>query len=474
MNKNIVALLGATAMVPAVHAVKKMNIVSIVVDDLGWNDVAFMGSKYHETPNIDKLASQGMSFSNGYASCAVSSPTRASLMTGQYPARIGITDWIHHRPIKNNKNPENTYKQGALELPANYEFLDWNHETIAEVLKKAGYTTGHVGKWHLGPLAGEKKHPDFKGSSPLEHGFDINKGGYGAGQPPRYFEDYRIPTMPKDADGNNGDYLTDREAEECEAFLEANKDKPFFLNMWHYAVHMPLQAKKEHIDYFKKKGPVGGDKRKNATYAAMVKSVDDAVGRVMKKLKELGLEKNTVILFTSDNGGHCLFNISDLTPLRKGKGFPYEGGIRIPYIIKWPGVTKPGSKSDTPIISNDIYPTFCAVADVSVPEKQKVDGKNLLPILKGEKVNWSRRPLFWHFPHFWAGKMVKPYSIVRDGDWKLIHFWLDSRNELYNLKNDLSETTNLAAKMPEKVKQLRRKMDKWFSSVGAKLPKKVK
>ncbi len=469
-------LLTTALAIPAIVNAEKMNIISIVVDDLGWNDVAFMGSKYHETPNIDKLAKSGMHFTNGYATCAVCSPTRASLITGQYPSRIGITDWIHHAPIKNGKNPEGhrRLKKTNLELPINYEFLPFEAITIAEVLKEAGYATAHIGKWHLGPMKNERKNPGFKGSLPTDHGFDINLGGSGAGQPPSYFEDYRLPTLPADANGNTGDYLTDREAEECEKFLEANKDKPFFLNMWHHTVHTPLQAKKEYTDYFKKKGQVAGDKRKNAKYAAMVKSVDDAVGRIVAKVKALGIEDKTVIVFTSDNGGHVLWNISDLTPLRKGKGFPYEGGIRVPYIIKWPGVTKAGSVSSVKINSNDLYPTFCAAANCQPPKDYKIDGKNLKPILAGKSTKWQNRALYWHFPHTWAGGLVKPYSTINDKDWKLIYHWIEDKVELYNLNNDLSETKDLAKSQPEKAIELKSKLMKWLKTSGAKIPNRLK
>jgi len=444
---------------------EKLNFVLILIDDLGWMDTGCYGSKFYETPNIDRLAAEGMRFTNGYAACAVCSPTRAAVMTGRYPVRTGVTDWIHFRDFTgsrtnlNQKNPTEYVgdKNNKLLCPPNPFWMELNEITIAEVLKPTGYTTCHIGKWHLGPDA---CYPD-------KQGFDYNIAGCDFGQPPSYFDPYfrdgqgHIPTLPP---RRKGEYLTDREADEAVEFIRRHKDKPFFLYMAHYAVHTPTQAKEELTEKYRKK-PLYG--QKNPTYAAMIESVDNAVGKIISVLDELDLAKRTVIFFTSDNGG--LSDVTNNAPLRAGKGYPYEGGIREPLIIRWPKVIKPGTVSHEPITSIDYFPTICELADVPLPRDRAIDGVSLVEHLKSNGTKpLSRDAIFWHFPHYRGD--VAPYSIIRAGDWKLIKQYEGKTFELFNLKEDLSEQNDLSQKMPEKVKELDVKLSAWLKATGAKLP----
>ncbi|BDD10159.1 N-acetylgalactosamine-6-sulfatase [Fulvitalea axinellae] len=439
----------------------KPNIVFILVDDLGWSDLGFMGSKYYETPNIDRLAKQGKVFTDAYAACAVCSPTRASILTGKYPSRLGITDWIRAKRDggvipANRKQPVgfDTPKGKPLATPKNGMFLPQEEVTMAEQLKSAGYTTAHIGKWHLG---GEEWLPQHQG-------FDINIAGAELGHTRSYFDPYinegkPIPTItPR----KKGEYLTDRESDEAIDFIKKHKNGPFFLNMWHYAVHDPIQAKPEDIEYFKGKTPVG--KQRLPKYASMIRTVDQAVGRIMDTLDELGIADNTMIVFFSDNGGHTAY--TDNSPLRGGKGMPYEGGIREPLVFHWPGTIEPGT-SDIPVSSVDFFPTICEITDVNY---KKTDGTDLSPILFKNK-NIAKRSLLWHFPHYRNYKKVNPYSIIREGDWKMIRYYDGDFAELYNLKDDIGETKNLAESRPDMVKKLQKKLDKMLVKTGSKMPK---
>jgi len=440
------------------------NVIFILVDDLGWTDAGCYGSRYYETPNIDRLASQGVKFTNGYAACAVCSPTRAAVMTGRYPARLGVTDWIHFQDFKGNRtNPNETSpteyvgdKNKKLLCPPNPFWMELDEITIAEALKPAGYVTCHVGKWHLGPDAW---YPD-------RQGFDFNIGGCDFGQPPRYFDPYatkrqgRIPTLePR----KNGEYLTDREADEAVRFIKNHSDRSFFLYMAHYAVHTPIQAKKDLIEKYKAKPPTN---QKDPTYAAMVHSVDQAVGSIMAALDETKIADNTLVIFTSDNGG--LLGPTDNAPLRSGKGYPYEGGIREPTIVRWPAVVGAGWECNVPVTSVDYFPTICEAAGVEPPTDRAIDGESIMPLLT-QTGSLKRDALYWHFPHYRVEDVV-PYSIVRAGDWKLIRRYEGKRFELFNLRNDLSENNELSAEMPEKVRELDAKLTAWLASVGAKLP----
>ncbi len=457
---------GAASDPPAAEAKRKPNIVLILVDDLGWADSGVYGSKYYETPNINRLAADGIRFTDAYAACAVCSPTRAAVMTGRYPTRLGVTDWIRSRfqggeIPEDKKNPTEYVGSNKKKLlcPPNALWMELDEVTIAEALKTAGYTTCHIGKWHLGA---DDWYPD-------KQGFDYNIGGCDFGQPPSYFDPYlnekqgKIPTMkPR----KRGEYLTDREADEAVKFITEHKDKPFFLYMAHYAVHTPIQGKEEVVNKYKAKAVTTG--QKNAVYAAMVESVDNAVGRICGALDKLKLAQDTIVLFTSDNGG--LVPVTDNTPLRSGKGFPYEGGIREPLIVRWPQAIRAGSMSHEPVTSVDYFPTICEAAGVALPEKREIDGVSILGHLKShgsEKLD--RDAIYWHFPHYRGS--VAPYSIIRAGEWKLIKRYEGKQFELFNLSEDLSEKKDLAAKMPEKVKELDGKLVAWLKATGAKMPK---
>ncbi len=438
------------------------NILLINVDDLGWTDLGCFGSRYYETPNIDRLRAEGMKFTNAYAACAVCSPTRAAIMTGRYPARIGITDWVRARfqggHVKNGKNPSGTVTRKGLVLPKNHLFMEHAEVTIAEMLKPLGYVSCHIGKWHLGP---DNWYPDTQG-------FDCNIGGCDLGQPLNYFDPYTarklkngIPTLkPR----KKGEYLTDREADEAARFIRDNRERPFFLHMCHYAVHTPIQAKKDLVARYTAKKKTN---QKNPVYAAMVHSVDEAVGTMMKALDDSGQADNTLVIFTSDNGG--LLGPTHNAPLRAGKGYPYEGGIRIPQIVRWPGKVAAGSACDTPVISVDFLPTIAAAAGAPLPDRD-IDGESLMPLLRGTG-DLQRECIFWHFPHF-RGK-IAPYSIVRCGPWKLLKRYHGTPFELYNLAEDISETTDLADKMPARVKKLNRRLETWLKEVGATVPRKA-
>jgi arylsulfatase A len=440
------------------------NFVIILVDDLGWTDLGCQGSTYYQTPQIDRLASQGMRLTNGYAACAVCSPTRASIQTGRYPARLGVTDWIRARFQGGIIGPDGKNPGGfaggpadRLLCPENALFMELDEITLAEALMPAGYVSCHIGKWHLGQEA----------HFPEKQGYDINIGGCDLGQPPGYFDPYkakqRFYAFPNLPPRKAGEYLTDREADEAVAFLRAHKDGPFLLNLCHYCVHTPLQGKKDVVAKYNARPKTN---QKNAVYAAMVESVDDATGKILAVLDELGIADRTVVIFTSDNGG--LLGSTDNAPLRSGKGFPYEGGIRVPWIVRWPGAVKPGSTSSVPISSIDILPTLLELAGAPLPKDRPVDGVSLAPVLK-QTGKPDRRDLFWHYPHYRFPR--GPYGIVRSGDWKLIKWYQGDEFELYNLADDLGERNDLASSMPEKVKQLDARLTAWTRSVGAKVPK---
>ena len=416
------------------------NVIIVLVDDYGWTDAGCFGSRYYQTPNIDRLAKDGMRFTNGYAACTVCSPTRAALLTGQHPARLHLTDWIagHNRPFAKLKIPDWTRR------------LEVSTVTIGERLKSAGYATASIGKWHLG----DETHV------PEQHGFDVNVGGYHRGQPPSYHAPYKIPTLTPE--GPAGEFLTDREAMEAERFITANQDRPFLLYLPHYAVHTPIQAKAEVVAKYKAIDSSGMTHTK-PEYAALVESVDDAMGRIRATLARLELDDRTIIIFTGDNGG--LIGPTSNKPLRDGKGSAYEGGVRVPWIIHWPGVTKPGSGSAAPIMTIDIHPTVLAMTGVAADAAQPLDGISLADHLRGGPAP-TRAALFWHYPHYHPGGAT-PYSAVRIGDWKLIHFYEDGRDELYDVVKDISESTDLAAKEPQRTKEMRAHLDQWLASVGA-------
>ena len=458
------ASMGAADADAAGNGRRPPNFVIILVDDLGWTDLGCQGSTYYQTPQIDRLAAHGMRLTNGYAACAVCSPTRASIQTGRYPARLGVTDWIRARFQGGIIGPDGKSPSGytggpsqKLLCPENALFMELDEITLAEALKPAGYVSCHIGKWHLGQEA----------HFPEKQGYDVNIGGCDLGQPPGYFDPYKakqplyaFPNLPP---RKAGEYLTDREADEAVAFLRAHKDKPFFLNMCHYCVHTPLQGKKDVVAKYNARPKTN---QKNAVYAAMVESVDDATGKILAALDELGIADRTVVIFTSDNGG--LLGSTDNAPLRSGKGFPYEGGIRVPWIVRWPGAVKPGSTSSVPVSSIDILPTLLELAGAPLPKDRPIDGLSLVPLLK-QSGTLDRRDLFWHYPHYRFPRGTLRHRAF--GRLEADQVVPGRRVELYNLADDLGERNDLAASMPEKVRQLDARLTAWTRSVGAKMPK---
>ncbi len=430
------------------------NIVFILADDLGWTDVACFGSKYYETPNLDRLAAQGLKFTSAYTAAPNCSPTRASLMTGMYTPRHGIWTAIGGA---GDQPPPPTAKL----IPApNGKRLPLEFTTIAQALKASGYATGMFGKWHLGQQG------DYH---PAKRGFDeaIESMGRHFGfrtNPP-------TPTAPNE-------YLADFLAARAEGFIERHKDQPFFLYLPHFAVHSPHEAKPELIAKYEKKPAAGG--HRNPTYAAMIDSLDQAVGRVMAKLDALGLRDNTVLIFSSDNGGVGGYTVNDgrpenrnttaNAPARGGKGQLYEGGVRVPLLVRWPSVVKAGTMTAQPVISVDFFPTFLQLAQSKENPAQPRDGISLLPLLKSSgQARLNRPTLYWNFPGYLPGRTT-PVSSIRDGDWKLIEFFEDGKLELYNLAEDLSERNDLAAKLPAKTRELHGKLQAWRAAVKAPLP----
>ncbi len=435
---------------------RKPNIIYVLADDLGWTDLGVQGSKYYETPNIDRLASEGTRLTR-YHNCQNCQPTRAALMTGQYGARTGVYtvggidrfDW-RSRPLAPVQN--------VTKLP-----LD--RTTIAQALKTAGYATGMFGKWHLGEDA--EYHPG-------KRGFDeaiVSMGVH-----------FNFQTSPKTAHPKE-QYLADFLTEKAERFIRAHKDEPFFLYLPHFGVHAPHEAKPDWIEHFKLKQGKGG--HKNPVYAAMIASVDESVGRLMTLLEKLQLSKDTVFVFSSDNGGVGGYereglakgaegSVTDNTPLRSGKGSLYEGGTRVPFIMRWPGVTKPGSTNDVPAIHVDVYPTLLEIAGAKAPENQPLDGASLLPILKDPSGSLTREAIFQHFPGYLGmgpGKWrTTPVSLIEVGDWKLLEYLESNALELYNLKEDIGEAKNLAALMPEKAAELHSKLQAWRKVINAPMP----
>jgi arylsulfatase A-like enzyme len=440
------------------------NFIFILVDDLGITDLSCYGSKFYESPNLDKLAKTSVRFTNAYASSPVCSPTRASIMTGQHPVRLNITDWIPGLDPKDKKllGPEDNHQ------------LPLNEKTVAEILKDYGYKTFFTGKWHLG---GENFFPE-------NQGFDINKGGYHAGMPSSYYVPYNNPKLE---DGPEGEYLPDRLTTESIDFIQKNRDKPFFVYLSFYTVHKPIEPCNRHLNKFQKKSDslalsepsfrkehdgITKLHQDNPEYASMVYAMDENVGRLLQTINEQGIEDNTVIIFTSDNGGlSTLFHEGSPTsnePFRAGKGWCYEGGIRVPLIIHVPWLTEKTVECNVPVTSMDFYPTILDLANIPQVPDQHADGLSLLPLLQG-KNNLDRDTLYWHFPHY-HGSAWTPGSAMRLGDWKLIEFYHEAKVELYNLKEYIGEQHELSKKYPEKVSELKNVLHRWQKKMGAKFP----
>jgi len=446
---------------------KPPNVVFFLVDDLGWMDIGANGSSFYETPNLDKLASEGMRFTQAYAAAPICSPTRASILTGKHPARLNLTQFI-----------------GGRGNPDYVRNLPLEEVLLPEVLRPAGYTNGFFGKWHLNNRAGEGKY------WPQNQGFDANIGGHWRGGlyiPHNYFSPWDIPNMKN---GPDGEYMTDRLAQEAVKFIDNNKDNPFFAYLCFYTVHAPFNAPEDRVEkYERKKSRLGlTDERRfghydargktfeyrkaqdHPTYAAMVKSMDMAVGAVLGEVKKLGLEDDTIVVFFSDNGGLSTSEGTPTanTPLRLGKGWLYEGGIRVPAIIKWPGQMKPGTVSDALVTSMDFYPTILEMLGLPLRPDLHVDGKSLVPLLRQE-ADEVHTALYFHYPHM-SNQRGMPCGAVRAGNYKLINFFADNRLELYNLKDDIGETKNLADTMPKLRDSLLGMLQGWWEQVDARFP----
>lgn len=434
-------------------AAPRPNIVYILIDDMGAADGSCFGSRYYHTPNLDRLAAESVKFTQAYASCAVCSPSRAAILTGKAPARLHITDWI-----PGEKEPANS----RLLLPDWQKSLPLSETTIAEELKPLGYATASIGKWHLGG-----------GRSPQEYGFDINIAGGDTGQSASYFWPYgkegqahRVPGLAA-MGGGPGEYLTDRLTDEAVGFIESHRNTPFFLYLAHYAVHSPFMGKKDAVEEASKRPPADG--QGNAVYAAMLQSVDDSVGRILDKLKALHIDENTIVVFTSDNGGAVHIGNPPATAnghLRLGKGYPYEGGLRVPLLMKAPGA-KRGAVCDIPVISHDFYPTLLELVGAP-PASHSIDGVSFVSALQGSR-EVLHDGLFWHYPHYWFRGKVSPYSVAHVGEWKLIRFYEDNHEELYNLLEDPSEQNDLAGARLEERRMLGGRLDRWLKEVGAQM-----
>jgi arylsulfatase A-like enzyme len=467
----VLSLLSIGACQKKAEEAKRPNVIFIIADDLGYHDLSCMGSKYYETPHIDRIANEGMIFTDGYAACQVCSPSRASIMSGKFTARHGITDWIGAATGENWRKA-NRFTQL---LPPDYvHHLPHEYTSLPEAMKEAGYKTFYAGKWHIGG----------KGSWPEDHGFDINKGGWDKGSPiGGFYAPWENPNLPS---GPDGESLTMRLASETVKFMEEHKDTSFFAFLSFYAVHSPIETTEEKWAKYRQKAEDMGiaetgfkmghflpirQVQDNPVYAGLVETMDDAVGLVLKALDDLGLADNTIVIFTSDNGGVAAgdaFATSNL-PLRAGKGYQFEGGLRVPYLVKVPWMNISGKKSDVPVTGTDFYPTLLEFAGADLRPEEHNDGISLLPVLSGKTI--PERPLIWHYPHY-GNQGGEPSSIIRLGDWKLIHYYEDGREELYNLKTGLEETTDLAAGNPEIVRQLGGMLKEYLQSVNARIPQK--
>jgi len=451
------------------------NIVFILIDDLGWRDLGGYGSSFYETPRLDALAAQGMLFTDAYAAAPVCSPTRASILTGRYPARIGLTQYI------------GAHNVGRLCDVPYFRNLPLSEHSLASALRDGGYRTWHVGKWHLGD----------KPTTPEQHGFEVNVGGCHLGNPYHgYFSPWQIPKLE---DGPDGEYLTDRLTDEAIRLVREHDGKqPFFLNLWHYAVHTPIQAPGELVEKYRRKAkalgldqletfrdgvPVplqNGDCRRvrrrllqsDPAYAAMMENLDTNIGRFLDALEETGAAENTLVVFTSDNGGLATAEGSPTcnAPLAEGKGWMYEGGTRVPLIIRWPGVLRGGATCATPVTSTDFYPTLLEAAGLPPQPARHCDGASLMPLLTGAPEP-ERKAIFWHYPHY-SNQGGTPACSIRSGAWKLIRFFETGRLELYHLEEDVSESHNRADEHPGVVARLSGELQEWMDSVMAVIPRR--
>ena len=446
-----------------IDAAKRPNLILILADDLGWSDLSCYGNDLHQTPNLDRLAKQGVRFTDAYSASPVCTPTRAAILTGLHPARLHMTIWRESALNRGNRK---------LLQPVCLDSLPLKYVTLAEVFKQAGYFNAHIGKWHLGRAE----------SYPQAHGFHVNIGGTLWGAPQTfwypyngdgYFRDWRY--VPDLEPGNEDDYLTDRLTDKALATMEeqVKVSRPFYLNLWYYSVHTPIEGKPELVDFYQKK--IKPDSvRKNPHYAAMVHSLDKNVGRVLAKIDELGIIDNTFVIFTSDNGGYinkCKLNrelvVANNAPLRSGKGSCYEGGVRVPLIVRGPKLAQDRVSSE-PVYAPDLYPTLLRAAGLFDQSKADLDGTDLTPLLRNPDASLEREALYFHYPHYY--QTTTPVSAIRKGNWKLLEYFEDGRLELFNLKQDPGEARNLSTDRSALARELRANLDDWRKKVGAQLP----
>ena len=429
------------------------NIVFLLADDLGWTGLRCFGSDFYETPHLDRLAASGMKFTDAYSACTVCSPTRASIMTGRYPARLSLTDFIagQNRPW------------AKLRIPNWTKYLDHNYTTLAESLREAGYITAHVGKWHLDPRGNNQNN-----NGPVNHGFDVQF------LKPKEARGYSLPKGFNASGESRSDYVTDYLTDKAVEFIDRTQDKPFFLYFAYHTPHTPIQGRADLVDYFRQKANLEAI-HQNPIYAAMVASLDQSIGRILERLKRHYIADRTLVIFTSDNGGltqrygkHDGF--TENLPLRRGKGSAYEGGVRVPTIIRWPGITRAGSICSEPIMTIDYYPTLLEIAGAhgDATQSNPIDGMSILSLLKDPNTQLNRN-LYWHYPHYHAGG-DSPYSAVRSDSWRLIEFHENNAVELYDLLKDSGEQEDLAAALPLRVRQLRKELNVWRESVDAQMP----
>jgi len=441
------------------QAADRPNIVFLLVDDLGWGDFECYGSQFHETPHIDRLASEGMLFKEAYAACTVCSPSRAAILSGRYPARLHLTDWI----------PGHDFQYAKLSPPDWKMKIDHQRILLPEALKKADYATAFIGKWHLMP----KGQSDFDQHYPTSHGFDVNVGGREWGSPKgtgRYFAPFDMINMQE---GQNGEFLTDVLTDSALDFLDTTpKQNPFLLYLAYYSLHHPVMAPPELVHKYARKAETFDNQnneeinpaRAGMVETGMVERLDQSVGRIMAKLKQLGLTENTIIILTGDNGGDFAGTSGGL---RGHKAYPYEGGTRVPLIVKWTDRIQAGATSEAPVIGTDFYPTLLEMAELPQRPEEHLDGISFWPVLSGKTMELDRKNLYWHFPH---NHRTKPYGAIRQGNWKLIEFFEDRRLELYNLKTDSDESKNLAKSHPELTRELLAQMKTWRRAVNAQMP----
>jgi arylsulfatase A-like enzyme len=448
---------------------RRPNVVVILIDDLGWADTEVYGSELYETPHVNKLASDGMRFTQAYAASPVCSPSRSALLTGNHPARLNQTNWIPGR----ENSPEHPLREAE-----DVDHLPRSEVTVAEALQQNGYVTAHMGKWHLGG----------DGYLPEDQGFDVNVAGNANGSPPEYFwpyeqGDYKLEELAET--GAEGEYLTTRLGREAAEFIHRHADHPFFLHLSHYAVHTPLQAPDSLVEKYETKldtmsrpaRPLMGEEhghkwllqQNSAVFAARLETMDRTVGHVRDALRQAGVADETVVIFTSDNGGLATDHPSTSNyPLRAGKGWLYEGGVRVPQIVYWPGTTEPGSVSETSVFATDLYRTILEVTGTTVPEGQGLDGKSLVPLLR-KSGRLERDRLYWHFPHYHGGGNT-PSGAMRSDSFKLVQYFGSEEVELYDLSSDPREQKDLSEARPVLRDSLLDRLDRWRTQVDARMP----